>query len=202
MYWLYRTDIHVWRNQYVQALLQTPNKTEPKQNDCGFGFASPEQDAPFGVDLQLCYAVSSRHTHPDWYADSHGFNLCSERLVELLQEFEVLAEYFPVTMVDQHGSELPKLKYYVFHCLEGVLNAMDEEKSGWTGDWQVGIPKLVVNLEQFSNRPMFTCNKLYVKLMRQDLKDAIRERNITGLGFLAPARYHCGEYGFAPNYDE
>ena len=93
------------------------------------------------------------------------------------------------------------LKYYVFHLLEGVLNCMDEEKSKWTGDFDIGIPGLVLNYGQFEQRPMFWCNHIYVPLMRDDVKNEFQKQQITGFEFLEPERYCCGEYGPPPDFE-
>jgi hypothetical protein len=160
------------------------------------------QDEPYGVGLDLTFRVNSKHPHPDNYADSVGFQLYSERLIKLMQSFEVRAEVFPVNMVGPSGESIPHLKYYIFHSLEGVLPAMDEEQSQWTGDWHVGIPRLVLDTGKFEHRPIFICNNIYVPLMRDDLKQSIQKEKITGFDFLRPENYKSGQYGIVFKYDQ
>ncbi|MBX3001408.1 MAG: hypothetical protein KF893_22995 [Caldilineaceae bacterium] len=202
MYWLYRTHIFSMRNRPVMAKLVSPVPTSTTDNDCGFGFTSPRQDVPYGVALEFTYQVSSKHNHPDNYAEDSGFTLYSQRLIDIMSAFEVKFESFPVIMVDEKGNELLDLKYWVFHSLEGVLEAMDEEKSGWTGNHREGIPQLVLDYSKFEHRPIFKCNHVYVQLMRDDLKQEIRRLGIAGIDFLAPERFRSGRYGPRPDYDD
>jgi len=202
MYWVYRNRIFTWRNQYVQAKLVSPPADSLVTLYGKYGYRGGLQDEPYGADLELTFQVDTRHPHPDNHFQSASFTLFSKRLVELMQSYGVKAEIFPVTIVDKQGKLLPDLCYYVFHCLEGVLPAMDEERSGWTGDPDVGIPHLVLKDDGFEHRPMFRCNHIYVPLMRDDLKLEIRRRGITGFAFLSPERYRSGSYGFPPDFDE
>lgn len=202
MYWLYRTHVYTWRNQYVQAQLITPPTHPWGEEDCGYGFRSPRQNEPYGVELLLTYQVDPRHPRPDNYYESAGFSLYSEQLVDLMRSFGVRAEVFPVIMVDEEANTLPDLRYFIFHSLEGVLDAMDEEQSGWTGNRQMGIPRLVLDDAKFKHRPLFKCNHIYVQLMRDDLKQAIQRQGITGFDFLAPERYRSGSYRFPPDFDD
>jgi hypothetical protein len=160
------------------------------------------QNEPYGIDLALTYQINPKHPHPDNYLDSFGFSLYSKRLVELMQSFGVRSEVFPATLVDKQGNVQSHLQYYVFHLLEGVLPAMDEEQSGWTGDHDIGIPRLVLDYGKFEHRPIFKCNHIYVHLMRDDLKQEIQRQGITGFGFLAPGRYRSGSFGLAPDFND
>lgn len=202
MYWVYRTRVYEWRSEIVQAKLISPPTHQLVDRHSVGGLHSPHQDEPYGVELDLVYRVNTKHLSPDNYLDSFGFSLYSERLVHLLSSFGVSSEVFPVTMVDTLGSVQHHLRYFVFHSLEGVLDAMDEEKSEWAGDHDLGIPRLVLNSESFEHRPIFLCNHIYVPLMRDDLKQEIRRQGITGFAFLAPERYRSGSYGFPPDFDD
>lgn len=202
MYWVYRTHIFTWRNQYVQAKLISPPARSLVEQYGQYGFRSALQDEPYGVALALTYQIDPRHPHPDHYFQSASFTLFSERLVKLMQSFGVKAEVFPVTMVDKEGNNQAQLKYFVFHSLEGVLDAMDKEASQWTGDYDIGIPRLVLDHTKFDHRPIFKCNHIYVPLMRDDLKQEIRRQGITGFDFLAPERYRSGSYGPTPEFDD
>jgi hypothetical protein len=119
-----------------------------------------------------------------------------------VRSFDVRAEVFPVTMVDRQGALLPELRYYVFHNLEGVREAMDEGQSEWIGDHDVGFPRLVLKDAGFEHRPLFKCNHIYVSLMRDDLKQEIRRQGMTGFAFLAPERYRSGQYGVALAFED
>jgi len=202
LYWVYRTHILTWRNQYVQAKLVSPPARSLRDIYGKYGYRSGLQDEPYGVDLDLTFQVDPHHPHPDNYFQSASFTLFSDRLVQLMSTFGVKAEVFPVKLVDKRGQSLSDLKYFVFHSLEGVLNAMDEEKSGWNGDYDVGIPQLVLDYENFEHRPLFKCNHIYVPLMRNDVKEAILAQGMTGFAFLAPERYRSGSFGPTPEFDE
>ena len=207
MYWCYQRKRSVRHNQVVQAELVTPVRKKVGKGECGFGFASPRQDQPYGVELKLIYRVNPKHSHPDNYAESHAFDLYSARLVELMQSFGVKFEAFPVTMVDPKGNVLPELRYFVFHSLEGRIDAMDHEQSEWPGDIRIGIPRLALDYSKFEHRPLFTCAYVEVPLMRDDLKQEINRLNISGFGFLAPEKYCSGREGgyklrITPPYDE
>ena len=202
MYWIYRTQNKTWRGKPVQAILIDPTTGKKIRFHTLNALKSPMQDEPYGVDLDLTFQVNPRHTHPDNYLDSVGFQIYSERLVRMMQVFRVNAETYPIKMVDPAGDPLLNLKYYIFHHLEGVLPAMDEVRSGWTGDRNVGIPRLIVDPDKFPHRPIFICNHIYIPLMREDLKQAIQEEKITGFDFLRPENYRSGQFGIVFNYDE
>ena|GEM_PF-3121747 len=202
MYWVYQRHVYFWHNQYVQARLVDPPPCSLTEIYGPYGFRDPMQDEPYGVDLALTFQINPQHPHPDNYFQNAGFALYSERLVELMQSFGVRAEVFPVTMANDQGNVQTHLKYFVFHSIEGVLDAMDEEQSEWMGDCDVGIPRLVLDCSKFEHRPVFLCNHIYVPLMRDDLKQAIQCQRITGFGFLKPERYRSGSYGFPPDFDD
>ena len=207
MYWCHQRKRSTWRNQIVQAELVTPVPKKVGKGECGFGFAYPKQDQPYGVDLKLTYRVNPKHSHPDNYAESHGFDLYSARLIEVMQRFGVKFEAFPVTMVDAAGTVLPELQYFVFHALEGRIDAMDQTKSEWQGDIRLGVSHLVLDDTKFEHRPLFTCAHVNVPLMRDDLKQEINRLNISGFGFLSPEKYCSGRDGgyklrITPPYDE
>jgi len=201
-YWVYETKVYGEKDEYVQAKLVTPELHALSENDCGYGFDSPTQDEPYGVDLALTYQIRAAFPHVDNYFESFSFKLYSTRLAELMLSFGVKSETFPVTMVDEHGKVQPQLKYVIFHSLEGTLDAMDEVKSEWRGNDDIGIPRLILDYSKFEHRPIFTCDKVFVELMRDDLKQEIQRRGITGFSFLAPERYRCGEQGFAPDFED
>lgn len=196
MYWIYRTDVYSWRGRNVQAMLVDPTARDLITIYGQHGFRNPQQQTPYGVDLHLTFQVDPGFPHPDNYFQNAGFTLYSERLVDLMQTFDVKAEVLPVVMVDKHGAVLSSLNYFVFHVLEGVLNAMNEEASEWTGDRDAGVPRLVLDESRFEQRPLFYCNHLYVPLMRDDVKREIERRKITGFAFLAPEHFRSGGYGF------
>jgi len=202
MYWIYRTRIFGWRNQPVQAVLIDASTGKNIRSPATDSFHSPHQLDSYGSDLDLTFRINAKHPHPDNYFNSIGFQIYSERLINLFFSFDVKAEVFPVRMVDRAGKELPSLKYFIFHSLEGVLPAMDEEKSTWTGDRNVGIPQLVLDLDRFPHRPIFLCNHIYVPLIRDDVKQAIQRERIIGFDFLKPENYHSGEFGIATQYEE
>ena len=130
MYWLFETDILHRRNRVIQARLVTPPANRLTETDCGYGFRGPKQMQPYGVDLKLTYRVDPRHPHPDNYFEGFGFSLYSERLAGLMRSYGVKSEAFPVTLVDKQGTPLPGLRYAVFHLMEGIFDAMDEQALG------------------------------------------------------------------------
>jgi len=202
MYWVYQTRIYSWHRQYVQAKLIAPPLDSLIGPDGPSGLRSPMQDEPFGFDLSFTFQINPEHPHPDNYFQNAGFTLYSERLVQLMRSFDVKAEIFPVIMVDEQENPRHDLKYSVFHSLEGVQDAMDEEKSEWLGDLDIGVPRLVLDCRKFEHRPLFLCNHAFVPLMRDDLRQEIRREGITGFEFLQPERYHSGSYGFAPEFGD
>jgi hypothetical protein len=200
-YWIFQTNIITWRNHPVQAKLIDPLARNLVALYGSYGFRSETQNQPYGVAPDLTYQVNPRHPHPDNYFQSAGFTLYSERLVDLLKEYGVKAEVFPVKMVDKAGSPLSSLKYFIFHLLEGVIDAIDVEKSSWIDDRTIGVPRLVLR-EGFEPRPMFKCDRIFLRLMRDDLRQEIRQHGITGFAFLAPEHYRSGQYGQAPAFED
>lgn len=190
MYWCYRLKSYQSANQDIQAKLIEPKPhLKIRKGESGFGFPSILQTESYGINMEFVYQVNSKHWHPDNYDETHSFRLFSERLVELMDQFEVQFEIFPVTMIDEKENILSELKYFVFHSLEDSLDAMDAEGSEWQGDKRIGVPKLALRYDKFEHRPMFRCKYINVPLMRNDLKEAIQRLEITGFGFLAPEKY-------------
>lgn len=195
-YWIYQTDIGYHGKTMIQARLLTPTKYDNE-----IKLKSPMQLEPYGVSLKLVYQVNPKHTAFDNYVETHGFNLYSEKLIGLLKEFKVKFESFPIKMIDKEGEELKELKYHVFHRLEERIGAMDKQKSYWSGKDDRGVNGLILK-KDFEKRPTFILEGLHIPLMRDDLKQEIKKRNITGFGFLHPSKYKSGKYGFAPNFND
>lgn len=202
MYWVYRSRTFYWHSQPVQAKLYQPDREALRNYKQAGSFRSPMQIEPYGVDFKFTYLVNPKHPFPDHYVENYGFSLYSARLVSLLESFQVKAETFPTRLVDSQGQEGSGQAYSVFHLLEGVLPAMDEQRSQWTGDANIGIPKLVINLEAFEHRPMFTLNHLFLPMIRDDVKKALQHEKITGFEFLRPEHYHSGKFGMLFEWDE
>jgi hypothetical protein len=118
-----------WRNDVVQAKQVTmprlPVRTEPPDQECGYGFRMINQFEPYGVVLELEFEVNPRWPHLDNYFTSHGFNLYSGRLVDLMKEFGVACESFPATVRDKSGVNIEGLDYHVFHYLEQVHDCLE-----------------------------------------------------------------------------
>ena len=201
-YWIYRTKVLTWRNQYVQARLMSPAPRALAERYKPYGFRSALQDEPYGAALQIVYQVDRRHPHPDNYFENTSFTLFSDRLVELMRSYNVLAEVFPIGIVDRRGQPLPELRYSVFHSLEGLQDAIDPTASGWTGDRDVGIRSIVLKEAGFERRPIFRCEHVYLPLMRDDLKQEIQRRRISGFVFLPLERYQSGTYGPVPEFED
>ena len=187
--------------EYVQANLLTPPTHERTLNDCGFGFRGAFQLAPYGVDLKLTYQIDTKWPVFDNYPESKGFELYSKKLIGLMTDFNVKFEYFSARMVDEKGNELTNLEYYTFHLLEDLVDAMDEKKSEWKEEIR-GIPRLVLDYSKFEHKPYFILNKIFIPLVREDLKNEIVKRKITGFGFLSPEKYRSGKYGLPPDFND
>jgi hypothetical protein len=194
MYWIYRTAVQMAKNEPLMAHLVEPTNLREKYRD--EDFKSSKQIESYPQKIQLKYQIMSRDLFPDNYADSHGFDLFSERLIELVKQFNVKFELFPVIFVDNNDCLVASPKYYTFHSLEGVIDAIDEVQSNLKTDpndrTYLSIQKLVLDYDSFEHRPLFTCNKAGLQLMRDDLKQAIKAKNITGFQFLKPEKYSFG----------
>jgi hypothetical protein len=198
-YWVYRTRVLVWRGRPVRAKLRTPDLDEIKR---GSGFISPQQPQPYGFSGLWTFSHNPNAPAPDNLPDDSGFTLFSARLAHLMDSFGVSAESWRATLTDSAGRPLMEREYVVFHSLEGVLAAMDEAKSGWTGDPAASVPRLVLDGSKFEHRPLFVCNHVYAALMRDDLKRAIQAQGITGFEFCRPERFSTGRYGLTLEFEE
>lgn len=201
-YWLYQKNILARRNRPVQARLLDPSPVALRTEYADRGFRDPMQPEPYPVDLRFTYLVNPRDPYPDNYFESSGFNLYSERLVALLGSFGARAESFPVRLVDKGGNELSEWRYRVYHSLEGVIDALDRDGSGWTGEPGGGVARLALAWGSFEPRPLFTCRGVYVNLMRDDVRQAIRDSGLTGFRWLDPALFRSGKYGLPPPFEE
>jgi len=130
---------------------------------------------------------------PDALADGYGFSLYSRRLVNLLGAFNIAADVFPVQMVDEDHRPLAELEYSVFHLVEPIVDAMDDEKSGWV-DFDAGLPRLVLKDGGFEERSILMCDRSWIQLMRDDLHQKIKQLGITGFEFINPLDYRIGPY--------
>lgn len=192
MYWVYRSKTYMWHNQYVMAQIVEP----PTQNKkMPYGIQSPLQLHPYETSPHLTFHINPKHPHPDFYSSGSGFRLFSKRLVDLMSEYEVRFESFPVTMVNKDGQIQQDLDHYIFHSLEGLIDAMDKEASGWQGSAGIGVPRLILDPARFEHRPIFICADVYVDLMRDDLRQEIDKRNMTGFEFFKPEDFTTGRYG-------
>ena len=205
-YWVYQTNIGYHGNTMIQAKLLTPTKFGDKvfsygKDDSLVELKSPMQLEPYQPGLKLVYQVNPKHIAFDNYVETHGFNLYSEKLIKLMKEFEVKFESFPVEMVDKEGKKLTGLEYHVFHPLLDYVDAMDKEKSHWSGKDDRGVNGLILK-EKFKEQPIFLLEDICIPLMRDDLKQEIEKKDITGFGFLRPSRYKSGKYGFAPDFND
>ncbi len=207
-YWLYRHGNIPFRGDYLQAKLETPIEHDDnrlchfKQGDKTFTIKSPAQVESFGKEFELTYSINPNHPTPDYYPESYSFDLYSERLINLVDKFGVKFEHFPVKLIDKKGKPINNLKYNIFHFMEDVVDGMDQEKSEWVGDFHIGIPRLVLDYNKFEHRPMILLDHLYIRLIRDDLKQEIIKLGITGFGFLDPLKYRSGKYGFPPNFED
>ena len=194
MYWVYWTKTFTWRNKVLQA-----NVVDPPAAEDGikfdFGIRSPLQDHPYEVAPLYTFQIDSRPKKPiDNYSADVGFKLYSARLIELMKAFGVKFEHFSANVIDEKGEPLESPEYYVFHSLEGYIDAMDEEKSEWTGSWWDGVPRLVLDYDRFEHRPIFTCEGVLARLMRNDLQEAIEENEIRGFHFQKPEDHKTGKH--------
>lgn len=200
-YWSYRKESGVYGNHPIHPRLENYD-VKMEKDDCGFGFRSPLQEEPYGVDLDLTFSVNPKWKLPDVCDTTCGLDLYSTAMIELMHEFGVKFETFPATLVNREGEKLPEQNYKIFHLMEPALEAMDIEKSQWQENWRIGVPRLVLDMKGLDHRPMFTVGKLYTRVMRDDLKQAIRERRLTGFAFLSLERFRSGKYGPRPYYDD
>lgn len=208
-YWVYQTNIGYHGQAMVQAQLLTPSRLGKGKDNCFYygpkgkeiKLKSAVQTKSYPSNLKLTYEVNPNHRAFDNYVETNGFNLYSEKLVNLLKEFQVNCLTLPVKMVDPEKKELKEMKYYLFQFLDEPVEAMDEQKSHWTGEDDRGVDRLVLKKE-FDKKPLLLIDKLFVHLMRDDLKQEINKRGITGFGFLHPSKYKSGKYGFAPDFND
>ncbi|MDD3648442.1 MAG: DUF4274 domain-containing protein [Candidatus Dojkabacteria bacterium] len=201
-YWLYGSEFLSYKNAYVQARLISTTKTVTKDGISSFSYGSgknaillrsPLQEEPYAGDPKLVYEVNPKHPRPDNYKDSHGFTLYSKRLIDLMREFKVDSEYFPVKIVDREGNVLVDYDYYVFHPLMKTIDALDNAKTKWSGDRYEKHNGIYLDMSKLKDRPpLFLLADMYRPFMRNDLKEAIRKRGIAGFRFLHPIR-HKGE---------
>ena len=191
-YFVYQTNIYTSGGGIRQAKLLS-KMPEIK---------SPMQDEPFGVNFELTYQINPRFTPPDNYVGSHGFTLYSKRLIDLMEKYDTKFEKFPVKMVDKSKKELLGLEYFAFHLLEGVQDGIDEKASSFDKDNRPRIKKLILDYSKFDQKPLVLLDKVYIPLMREDLKDEIAKNQITGFGFLSVDKYIMNEFGFPPNFED
>jgi len=161
----------------------------------------PMQNEPYGLNFELTYQINPRFTPPDNYVDSHGFTLYSNRLIDLMEKYSVKFEKFPVKMVDKSEKELSGLEYFIFHFLEDLQDGIDEKASSFNKYNMPRIKKLILDYSKFDHRPLVLLDKVYIPLMREDLKDEIVKNQITGFGFLSVDKYIMNEFGFHPNFE-
>lgn len=193
-YWIYRTKKAYINDEPVQAQLIKPIPKDLTKIYEGSSFSDPMQFDPYGVDLDLTFQINPDFPIMDNLYQGAGFRLYSQELIDIMNEFGVKSEVLPVKIVGLEGKVVTDFSHQLFHSLEGVQPAMDEEKSDWTGDFHTGVPKLVLDFSKFDNRPLLICNNIYVPLMRDDLKQAIEEKGITGFEFQDPADYKSGKF--------
>jgi hypothetical protein len=210
-YFCFRTHslLHKGRKAIDLELLKPPVKVENGFSYYGeegwtSGIRSPLMMEPYGVDLKIGFKTHDEWEHPDNYPTFAGFQVYSERLVNLMYEFDVKFEAFPVALFNQEGEKLEDLKYYIFHHLEGNLDAINLGKSeSFTDKYgDTKYKKVVLDYSKFEPRPLFFMNGIYTSVMREDVRQAIKDRGMTGFGFLDLDKYDVSEYGLMMDYDD
>lgn len=191
-YFAYRTKVFAAGSGIKQAKLISKM---PQVKD-------PMQDEPYGADLKLKYQINPRFKPPDNYVGTHSFTLYSQRLIKLLEKYGVKFEKFPAEMVDKDNKELKNLKYFVFHFLEGVQDGIDQKASEYNENTQPRIKELVLDFKKFEHRSIILLDKVYIPIMREDLKEEIVKDKITGFEFLSVDKYVLNQFGLPPDYKD
>lgn len=203
MYWIYTTRIAVQGGREVAATLVDPTTRHLNEQYGTTNLAKIVQHDLSAKDtLTFTFVADPNLQFPDNFFSPSGFSLYSDKLVRLLRSFGINQRVFDARLMDTQGNWIKELKYYVCELADAVLDAIDAKASCWNGDWDRGIPRLVLDETKIDDRPLFVCDRVFVTLMRDDLKKAVQESGITGFAFLDPARYRSGDYGFPPDFDD
>lgn len=164
-----------------------------------FAIRSATQPEPYGYeDFTQEFVVNPKWKMSD-YQSAGDFLLITPKLEQVFRDFGVKFESFPATFVDKLGNSL-SCNYKIFHLIEGFIDAMDFQKSGWKGDRKGGVKGIFFDANKFEHRPMFVLKYIYSRVMRDDLRREIIKQGLTGFAFLPTEKYVSGSYGFAPNF--
>lgn len=120
----------------------------------------------------------------------------SEKLRDILDRFEVPAEYFHVEVVFQ-GAPYTELAFY-FANFRDEVECLDETygrytyKSGAHSNWVDRIEKLVIDESKALGHHLFFIARLsgHVFMASEELQNAIREKGISGIDFVNPHNWH------------
>lgn len=203
-YYLFTTKLNKEKNKEVLAEIVEPNNKRLVEI---YQTTSLKEISKIlnnkNIKLEFTVKINSKSKQYDTYFNYQGHNIYSEKLINLLTKFNISGFKFPVKLIDENGDTIHlKKKYYIFEPDLPVINAMDPEKSGWLGNYDEGVSRLVLKPNQSNWEHMFVCDHLFVTLMSSALKNAILKNKITGFAYLNLSEYKSGNFGFPPSYHD
>jgi hypothetical protein len=177
----------IWENEIVRARLVT--RIPPHEEHEWWRVWSG--DETFLEAPNLTFNVPANGPFPDSYWFSSVLRLFSDRLVDLLREFDTKFQCFPIKLVDRDsGRDIP-LSYCAFRLL-ATRQCIDYRYSIIEEGRAPKIRKLVLSSGcQQSTEPLFRLERFkYFMIVGPVLKAALERAKITGFEYIPVDEFH------------
>ena len=188
MYYVFETELNYWRNHLVQAAYQG-NILDFKQ--------SWWLNEPFAQPVPpLTFTVSAKAPKPDNLFVGTAFSLYSLKLINIIKQWQINFESFPVTIVDKKTKTPIVSSYQAFHLLE-VHSAIDPNRSVVIDNGSIRIiEKLTLSQEAvLAAKPLFRTKEYFkLVLIHEKLKANLDQNGITGCTYIPLDEYQSGMY--------
>ena len=180
MQYVMRNQRQIWNEQVLKANLTTLIPIEEERE----WWRVWSGDEPLSEAPYLTFTVSGDGPFPDNYWFSSVLHLFSDRLVNILRQFNIKFECFSVKLVDRESGHDIASKYFAFRLL-ATRQCIDYDHSIIEEGLVPEIWKLALIPEcQESAEPMFRLERFqYFMIVNSDLKAALEDGNITGFEF-------------------
>lgn len=181
MYYFFAPDLVYWRNDLVQALLES-HISQENQNEWWYGKSLKDS-------TQFRFSIRKNAPVLDNYLVNNIFDLYSESLIKILGASGARYEVFPAEFISRSDKKAIALSHKVFRLTE-ISDCLNEGESEFEtvsfGKRQVNTLIRPVFTEEFlHSSKMLTRIKGFEKyvVIHSELKKIIEDNNITGCDF-------------------
>ena len=187
MYYLFETESILWKDEYLYAFLK---KNIPYDEVSWFS----EPRLPL-VNFDFKFFVNEKALFPDNYKVSPIIYLCSNKLINILKQFSIFFESYPVEIFSTGTGKFIRDDYQVIRLFK-ITDCLDLKSTIFKGV-EIGgnnlqlIQKPVYKKEFLKSGIFITRIKSFERyiVIREEVRIALENAGITGVKFLAAENY-------------